>query len=225
MKKPTLRRIGAYIVDIIVITMISSMFVRIEFLNPKYDEYEKAYNEYIDFTSEVINNPEKVNDSNLNDITYNLSKTGLATSIITLVVTTLYFVGFQYINRGQTLGKKLFKIQVVDSENKKLKFYQVLVRALLIDKIDNNAISAILISTLSKDTYLTGSQYVELVDMAIMAASFILIMFREDGKGLHDMIAGTKVVFESEVNEEESKVKEAKIVKTSKKSKNKKEDE
>lgn len=225
MKKPTLRRIGAYIVDIIVITMISSMFVRIEFLNPRYDEYEKAYNEYIDFTSEVINNPEKVNDSNLNDITYNLSKTGLATSIITLVVTTLYFVGFQYINRGQTLGKKLFKIQVVDSENKKLKFYQVLVRALLIDKIATNAISAILISTLSKDTYLTGSQYVELVDMAIMAASFILIMFREDGKGLHDMIAGTKVVFESEVNEEESKVKEAKIVKTSKKSKNKKEDE
>lgn len=225
MKKPTLRRIGAYIVDIIVITMISSMFVRIEFLNPKYDEYEKAYNEYIDFTSKVINNPEKVNDSNLNDITYNLSKTGLATSIITLVVTTLYFVGFQYINRGQTLGKKLFKIQVVDSENKKLKFYQVLVRALLIDKIATNAISAILISTLSKDTYLTGSQYVELVDMAIMAASFILIMFREDGKGLHDMIAGTKVVFESEVNEEESKVKEAKIVKTSKKSKNKKEDE
>lgn len=225
MKKPTLRRIGAYIVDIIVITMISSMFVRIEFLNPKYDEYEKAYKEYIDFTSEVINNPEKVNDSNLNDITYNLSKTGLATSIITLVVTTLYFVGFQYINRGQTLGKKLFKIQVVDSENKKLKFYQVLIRALLIDKIATNAISAILISTLSKDTYLTGSQYVELVDMAIMAASFILIMFREDGKGLHDMIAGTKVVFESEVNEEESKVKEAKIVKTSKKSKNKKEDE
>lgn len=225
MKKPTLRRIGAYIVDIIVITMISSMFVRIEFLNPKYDEYEKAYNEYIDFTSEVINNPEKVNDSNFNDITYNLSKTGLATSIITLVVTTLYFVGFQYINRGQTLGKKLFKIQVVDSENKKLKFYQVLVRALLIDKIATNAISAILISTLSKDAYLTGSQYVELVDMAIMAASFILIMFREDGKGLHDMIAGTKVVFESEVNEEESKVKEAKIVKTSKKSKNKKEDE
>ncbi len=225
MKKPTLRRIGAYIVDIIVITMISSMFVRIEFLNPKYDEYEKAYNEYIDFTSEVINNPEKVNDSNFNDITYNLSKTGLATSIITLVVTTLYFVGFQYINRGQTLGKKLFKIQVVDSENKKLKFYQVLIRALLIDKIATNAISAVLISTLSKNAYLTGSQYVELVDMAIMAASFILIMFREDGKGLHDMIAGTKVVFESEVNEEESKVKEAKIVKTSKKSKNKKEDE
>ena len=41
MKKPTLRRVCAYIVDLIVITIISSMFVRIEFLNPKYDEYQK----------------------------------------------------------------------------------------------------------------------------------------------------------------------------------------
>ena len=41
MKKPTLRRIGAYIVDMIVITIISSMFIRIEFLNPKYDEYQR----------------------------------------------------------------------------------------------------------------------------------------------------------------------------------------
>lgn len=223
MKKPTLRRIGAYIVDIIVITIISSMFVRIEFLNPKYEEYQKAYNEYIDYAGEVMNNPEKVNDNDLNDITYNLSKTGLATNVITLVVTILYFVGFQYINQGQTLGKKLFKIKVVGSKNDKPKFYQILIRALLINSIVTNAISVILISTLSKNTYMASSQYVQLVDMAIMAASFILIMFREDGKGLHDMIAGTKVVFEDEVSEE-PKVKEAKIVKASKKSKDKKED-
>ncbi len=225
MKKPTLRRICAYIVDLIVITIISSMFVRIEFLNPKYDEYQKAYDEYIDFAGEVINNPEKANDSNLNDISYNLSKTGLATNVITLVVTALYFLGFQYINQGQTLGKKLFKIKVVDSNNNRPKFYQILIRALLINSIITNTISDVLISTLSKNAYMASSQYIQLVDMAIMAASFILIMFREDGKGLHDMIAGTKVVFESEVKEEESKVKEAKVVKTSKKSKNIKEEE
>ena len=38
MKKATLRRRGAYIVDMMVITIISSMFIRIEFLNPRYDE-------------------------------------------------------------------------------------------------------------------------------------------------------------------------------------------
>lgn len=224
MKKTTLRRICAYVVDIIVITIISSMFVRIEFLNPRYEEYQKAYNEYVDLAAEVINNPEKVNDNDLSDITYNLSKTGLATNIITLVVTALYFVGFQFINQGQTLGKKLFKIKVVDSNDNKPKFYQILVRALLINSIITNTVSAVLISTLSKEAYIASSQYVQLVDMAIIVASFILIMFREDGKGLHDMIAGTKVVFESETSEEETKVKEAKVVKTRKKSKDKKED-
>ena len=224
MKKPTLRRIGAYIVDMIVITIISSMFIRIEFLNPKYDEYQKAYNEYVDFTTEVMNNPDKLNDNNLNDISYNLSKTGLATNVITLVVTALYFIGFQYINRGQTLGKKLFKIKVVDSENRRPRFCQILIRSLLINSIVTNTIFVVMISCLSKNAYFSGSQYVQLVDMAIMASSFILIMFREDGKGLHDMIAGTKVVFESEENEENNKVKEAKVVKTTKKLNNKKED-
>lgn len=224
MKKPTLRRIGAYIVDMIVITIISSMFIRIEFLNPKYDEYQKAYNEYVDFTTEVMNNPDKLNDNNLNDISYNLSKTGLATNVITLVVTALYFIGFQYINRGQTLGKKLFKIKVVDSENRRSRFYQILIRSLLINSIVTNTIFVVMISSLSKNAYFAGSQNVQLVDIAIMASSFILIMFREDGKGLHDMIAGTKVVFESEENEEDNKVKEAKVVKTTKKLNNKKED-
>lgn len=224
MKKPTLRRIGAYIVDMMVITIISSMFIRIEFLNPKYDEYQKAYNEYVDFTTEVMNNPDKLNDNNLNDISYNLSKTGLATNVITLVVTALYFIGFQYINRGQTLGKKLFKIKVVDSENRRPRFYQILIRSLLINSIVTNTIFVVMISSLSKNDYFAGSQYVQLVDIAIMASSFILIMFREDGKGLHDMIAGTKVVFESEENEENNKVKEAKVVKTTKKLNNKKED-
>lgn len=215
MKKPTLKRIGAYIVDIIVITIISALFVKIEFLNPKYEEYQKAYNEYIDYSSEMINNPGKLNDNDFNDLTYNLSKTGLATNVITLVVTALYFIGFQYLNRGQTLGKKLFKIQVVDSKGGRVKFYQILIRSLLIDSIITNTISAVLISTLSKGAYLSSSQYVQLVDMAIVASSFILIMFREDGRGLHDLAAGTKVMLESEVNNEnDTKIKEAKVVKT-----------
>ena len=53
MKKTTARRFGAYIMDMIIIALISSMFVKIEFINPKYDEYLKVYNEYLDYTSEI----------------------------------------------------------------------------------------------------------------------------------------------------------------------------
>ena len=131
MKKTTIRRLGAYIMDMFIVALISSLFVKIEFINPKYDEYQKVYNDYIDYTSEIKDIKDIENDSKLTDFSYDLAKTGIATSIISLIVTTLYFVGFQYLNRGQTLGKKVFKIKVVDGENKRVKLYQLLVIILI----------------------------------------------------------------------------------------------
>lgn len=224
MKKTTARRFGAYIMDMIIIALISSMFVKIEFINPKYDEYLKVYNEYLDYTSEIKDIKQLENDSKITDLSYDLAKTGIASSIISLVVTTLYFVGFQYLNRGQTLGKKVFKIKVVDGDNGRVKLYQLLVRSLLINSILTSFITILAVAFLSKAAYFKTIQFTQLFDVTVLCASFILMMFREDGKGLHDMIAGTKVVFEFEENEENNKVKEAKVVKTTKKLNNKKED-
>ena len=224
MKKTTARRFGAYIMDMIIIALISSMFLKIEFINPKYDEYLKVYNEYLDYTSEIKDIKQLENDSKITDLSYDLAKTGIASSIISLVVTTLYFVGFQYLNRGQTLGKKVFKIKVVDGDNGRVKLYQLLVRSLLINSILTSFITILAVAFLSKAAYFKTIQFTQLFDVTVLCASFILMMFREDGKGLHDMIAGTKVVFESEENEENNKVKEAKVVKTTKKLNNKKED-
>ena len=208
MKKTTLRRLGAYLMDTFIILLISSMFVKIEFINPKYEEYQKVYQEYIDYTSEIKNIDDIQNDTKLTDFSYDLAKTGVGTSIISLIVTTLYFVGFQYLNKGQTLGKKVFKIKVVDGDNKPVKFYQLLVRSLLINSILTSFISIIAVSFLSKAVYFRTIQFTQLFDVTIVCTSFILMMFREDGKGLHDILIGTRVVFD---NVEED-IKEAKIV-------------
>lgn len=208
MKKTTLRRLGAYLMDTFIILLISSMFVKIEFINPKYEEYQKVYQEYIDYTSEIKNIDDIQNDTKLTDFSYDLAKTGVGTSIISLIVTTLYFVGFQYLNKGQTLGKKVFKIKVVDGDNKLVKFYQLLIRSLLINSILTSFISIIAVSFLSKAVYFRTIQFTQLFDVTIVCTSFILMMFREDGKGLHDILIGTRVVFD---NVEED-IKEAKIV-------------
>ena len=200
MKKTTARRFGAYIMDMIIIALISSMFVKIEFINPKYDEYLKVYNEYI---------KQLENDSKITDLSYDLAKTGIASSIISLVVTTLYFVGFQYLNRGQTLGKKVFKIKVVDGDKGRVKLYQLLVRSLLINSILTSFITILAVAFLSKTAYFKVIQFTPLFDITVLCASFILMMFREDGKGLHDLLMGTRVVFD-EVEEET--IKEAKVV-------------
>lgn len=209
MKKTTARRFGAYIMDMIIIALISSMFLKIEFINPKYDEYLKVYNEYLDYTSEIKDIKQLENDSKITDLSYDLAKTGIASSIISLVVTTLYFVGFQYLNRGQTLGKKVFKIKVVDGDNGRVKLYQLLVRSLLINSILTSFITILSVAFLSKAAYFKTIQFTQLFDVTVLCASFILMMFREDGKGLHDLLIGTRVVFD-EVEEET--IKEAKVV-------------
>lgn len=219
MKKTTIRRLGAYIMDMFIVALISSLFVKIEFINPKYDEYQKVYNDYIDYTSEIKGIKDIENDSKLTDFSYDLAKTGIATSIISLIVTTLYFVGFQYLNRGQTLGKKVFKIKVVDGENKRVKLYQLLVRSLLINSILTSLISILAVSFLSRNTYFNVTQYTQLFDVTVICTSFILMMFREDGKGLHDLLMGTNVVFD-EV--EENTIKDAKVVEKEEKASKKK---
>ncbi len=209
MKKTTFRRFCAYLMDTMVIVLISSLFVKIEFINPNYDEYQKVYEDYIEYTSNIENLENIASDNTLTDFSYKLAKTGVATSIISLVVTTLYFVGFQYLNRGQTLGKKVFKIKVVDGDNKRVKFYQLLVRSLLINSILTSFVSILAVSFLSKVAYFRVSQFTQLFDVTVLCTSFILMMFREDGKGLHDLLIGTRVVFD---DIEEETIKEAKVV-------------
>ena len=51
---------------------------------------------------------------------------------------------------GQTLGKKIMKIQIVSSENKKLSMNNYLIRSLLVDSILMNIISIITILLMNK---------------------------------------------------------------------------
>lgn len=217
MNKPILKRACAYIIDLMLILIISSLFAGIEALNPNEEKYEETYNQYktiISNTSDVnsINNEEVIN------ITYDMSKYGISIEIINLVVTVLYFVVFQYLNNGKTLGKTLMKIKVVSKDSKKIKFYQILLRSLIINSILSSFVLILILSFCSKSIYLLSSRYIQFIDMTLVFVSIIMILFRQDGRGLHDIIASTEVIYDIEVN---NKVKEATIV--SKKSSTKRE--
>ena len=97
MNKPILKRACAYIIDLMLILIISSLFAGIEALNPNEEKYEETYNQYktmISNASDInsINNEEVIN------ITYDMSKYGISIEIINLVVTVLYFVVFLFHN-------------------------------------------------------------------------------------------------------------------------------
>jgi uncharacterized RDD family membrane protein YckC len=205
--KPTFKRICAYIIDIVLISFVSSMFASIEFINPKLDEYNQNYEEYRNYVqnitsgNETLDASELLNGEEIKDLTYNIASSGVITSEITLIISILYFIVFQYFNNGKTVGKALLKIQVKSNDNKKLKLTQIILRSIVINSLLTSLISIICLLTLSKSSYLTVSNYIQIIDMAIVFVTFGMVMFREDGRGLHDILAKTIVVPAEEVKE------------------------
>lgn len=212
MEKPTVKRAFAYIIDLMIVVFIIGLFTNIEALNPNYEKYEQAFESYkaLIAESENTNNSQTVKQAT--NVMYDLNKYSVSTSIINVVVMVLYFGLFQYYNKGQTIGKKLMKIKVVSNDGKKLKLSQVIIRMLIINSVLTSVILICLISFASKGLYISTGKYINMIDATLVSASIIMIMFKNDGRGLHDLLANTKVVY---VNNSSETIKEAKVIEKS----------
>ena len=199
MEKPTLKSAFAYIIDLMIVVFIIGLFTNIEALNPNYEKYEQAFESYKTLIAESENTNNSQTVKQATNVMYDLNKYSVSTSIINVVVMVLYFGLFQYYNKGQTIGKKL-------------KLSQVIIRMLIINSVLTSVILICLISFASKGLYISTSKYINMIDATLVSASIIMIMFKNDGRGLHDLLANTKVVY---VNNSSEAIKEAKVIEKS----------
>ena len=125
---------------------------------------------------------------------YNLAKYSVSISIISIIVYLGYFVGFQKWNKNQTLGKKLFNIEVASIENTDVKWWQILLREIIIYNLIAEILYVILILFLNVNSYFMISNIILAISSLIFLINVILILFRKDGRGLHDLLAKTIVV-------------------------------
>lgn len=210
--KPVFKRVFAFIFDILIVALITSLFTNIEVLNPYKEEYNETYNKLYDYilnngkekTDDETTTEEKtkedvaignidLNSPEILDLQYDLTRYSLPTSIISLVVTVLYFVLFQYFNNGKTIGKALFKMRVTNKKGEKASITQMIIRAIFVDSILTSAISILLICYMTKDNFLVYNEYVATVDTVVIMACLFFMLFRKDARGFHDLIAGTEV--------------------------------
>lgn len=216
MKKPIFRRVMAYLLDIIIVSLIASLFASINILNPYMEEYEQVNEEYTEFVSNITDTNELLNSDKLNDFSYDISYYGVYTSIILLIVSILYFVLFQYFNKGKTIGKALLKLQVVTQDKKEVKLWQILLRSALIDSLLSSFALVLTILLLSKSQYISVQTIIQFIDMAIIFLSIGMILLREDGRGFHDIVANTIVIDTNEIIETEELEKTKKFTKKKK---------
>lgn len=221
-----LKRIGAYLIDFFIIAFLSSILTYLSFINPKYDEYIQASEEYTKILNSYYENKIDINELNekTQNISYELSKTGYVYIIGDIVIAFLYFGIFAYFKKGQTLGKKAMNIRIVSNvDNKELKPYNYFVRVFILNSVILNLVSLIGIC-FSKNTYLKLYTYGANFDSILLIVIILMILFQKEGRGLHDILAGTKVIdLNKEKIQENELSDEIEIIKPRKKTKKDKE--
>ena len=128
-------------------------------------------------------------------IMYDLERASLPSDIVTVVIFIGYFIVFQYLNKGQTLGKKLFKIKIVEGKKKESpRLITVITRSMLIDMILMRLV--IIVFAIALDSYGFVMIYglFSMLYMMFIFACVFMMLFRKDKMSLHDMITHSNVV-------------------------------
>lgn len=183
------KRLLAYILDTLIISIVASLiivFIPMEEVDTKdanntmesYLEGEITANEYIKEVSTV---------------NYELEQSRIPSYIVSLSLMFIYFVIVQYKLGGQTVGKKILNIKV-ESTKGKLNVNQLIFRSLIINEIAFNMLNLVSIFVFKNATFSIVSGVLNMANVALILICAVMVIANKDKRGLHDMIAKTKVV-------------------------------
>ena len=256
--KKIFKRFLAYLIDLFIVSIISSCIMVIPFINVDRDNYNKNYKEYNELYTnyskfsqdltdyyeddkldeeeyeklisenkdyeEVVSkyykdgklskkNYDKLSEEVGRDfqgeyksIYYKLSEYSVIGNVVQVIVIFAYFVGINLLTKGQTVGKKIMKLQIINNKDSssKVSLLSYFIRTLILyNPVYYLAIIIGVYVFSSSDFYnwaLVWSNIKNYLDIVIV----IMVVIRLDGRGLHDLLAGTRVITLDEVNNIES---------------------
>ena len=195
------QRVLAFLIDLFILSIITSlitMFIPINDTATKlYEEQNRVLEGYVEGTVPM---EEYVNQ--MIDLGYDISKQTVIISIVSIVISLLYYVVYPCYNNGQTFGKKLMKIKIKKTNDKELSMNDLLIRSMINNSVLVNIINVILVLFLSEDLYLSTSSLVGVIQYIVLIISLIMIAFTKNAQGLHDKVVHTEVVMVNTVKED-----------------------
>ena len=134
---------------------------------------------------------------------YDLQYYAIGNTLAESLVIILYFTLFPKFNNNQTIGKRLFKIKLVNKDkDKKVTSIQLLLRSIMLPIVANIIMYTAVTSLLNIGAlflfkgikYLYANLIITYIINFLCYADIISIFVRKDNMALHDVITGTKVV-------------------------------
>lgn len=217
-----LKRVMAYIIDVLIFSIVLTPIINWSVINPYIDEYTENYSEYTELieqanAGEIDTETDEYKDK-IVDLNYNINKYKVISSSISVVGFILYFAVLQWALKGQTIGKKIMKIRVVaNNEDKKLNVGNYILRSLILNNIIFSIILIIGVYIFKAPGYYTLSMVVSYLQLLVMSLIMLMVVLRKDFRGLHDFVAGTKVIdlvvsVQDEASLEKEEVEEKQVI-------------
>ena len=186
------QRFGAFVIDFMivffVVSLIASLFIDQKATDSLVSQSNNLMNNYV---NEKIDTNSFISQYSV--LSYKIARNNGGLSLTMIVVNVLYFIVFQLYNKGQTIGKSLFKIRVVSNDGE-LEMNQMLFRGLIANSILMELISFAIMLFCKNDVYFYCVGVIEIMQYLIMFVSMIMILNHKDGRALHDKVVNTSVI-------------------------------
>lgn len=192
----SLKRIIAFVIDIVIVSLVVSL-INLLPLDPYKDKYKDAYEKYNEVVQKSTEDEKNDYKNEIIELNYEVYKYRTYSSMFSATALILYFGVLPLVMNGQTLGKKIMKLRVVSNNEKKLNFWKYLIRIVILNNIWLSLINVGAVYVVSGVKFYYVTYVISMLSSLIYMLNLIMVMFRKDNRGLHDMVAGTKVILVS----------------------------
>lgn len=192
MKAKFIKRLSAYIIDLILLGTISMLICH---FIPKSNKSLELNYQLNNLNENVIKQEISFNNylGRYVDIIYNLDKEKLVYNVINLILIFIYFVIVPLITKGITLGKYIIGIKI-KPKKEKLTLKALIIRNIIVNGLGYTLLSIILLFIFPSNLYFIVLSILGIIQFLLVITSCFMIIYRKDLRGLQDIFSQTNVV-------------------------------
>lgn len=194
MKVSFKRRLIAYIIDLALLSILVTLTLVI-FPNDKKEI--KQINNNINIITEDLLNDKIDNSQYLNmyaKYNYKLEKKQIKTNVLNLIYIIFLYILVPFFAGGQTIGKIVTKIKIVNEDNTDIQFNKLIIRSLFVNFLIYPIVTIPLIYLFSAKIYFILSLFLILIEFLLVLFTIFMVLYRHDRKGIHDILTKTKII-------------------------------
>ena len=187
------RRIEAFLLDILIFAIALEM---LSLVFPTNNNVVKLNKEFNTITDNYLNGDLEYSKfiHEAGNIEYLVDREQIFYNVMNVILVIIFFVFIPFLNNGSTLGKKVMKLKIVDKEGNKPSMNILIIRSLIFNSLGYLLITLAAIFIVKDYNYFILTIILSIIELLLVIISIFMILYRSDKRGVHDFIAGTKVV-------------------------------